>query len=547
MPLDPQIPLMVQTPPPISPLATVGSLMQLRDTASQVALRDAQAQQAKQASQNLQAEAEQKQRDIKAYNQVGELLKDPNNQARVAKGDFSFIDAAGVSPLVADSVKQKLGQQLTTAQTLKTGQAGIYATQRAKLGAILEGLHPTDDAIAASQFNQAIPTLATEAPELAAHLSPLTPGPNFRQQLADLATVNGLHQSIFEHAAKLEEDQAKPAQTRAQTAESTAKAALDVAQTPGAVAESQRKTLITQAMQEALKDPTKGAAAIDAALPPAVDSAANSGYKAAWQSAMAAGNPEAAAKIVEAAAQHGASMSPATIAAAAKKAAAEAQATSPIKVAQAVAEAKATSPIKIAQAVQTQLELNKASGAALANVPPHLVVPATAAYNKAGQDLVGATNAATEMQDIINLARSGNVTAYAYAPTTGVLTINSGNGVKRVNMAEINQYAGQGSALDQIEGWFGKKLTGASLDNRVLNSMEQFHSTLAQNAERTHENAVSAINQAYGSKFAPIVLPNAPKPSGAGGKFVVTAPDGSTHPFDTQAQADAFKKLAHIP
>lgn len=32
----------------------------------------------------------------------------------------------------------------------------------------------------------------------------------------------------------------------------------------------------------------------------------------------------------------------------------------------------------------------------------------------------------------------------------------------------------------------------------------------------------------------------------AGGKISVTAPDGSVHPFDTQAQADAFKKLAGI-
>ncbi len=27
------------------------------------------------------------------------------------------------------------------------------------------------------------------------------------------------------------------------------------------------------------------------------------------------------------------------------------------------------------------------------------------------------------------------------------------------------------------------------------------------------------------------------------GKIIVTAPDGSPHPFDTQVQADAFKKL----
>ncbi len=33
---------------------------------------------------------------------------------------------------------------------------------------------------------------------------------------------------------------------------------------------------------------------------------------------------------------------------------------------------------------------------------------------------------------------------------------------------------------------------------------------------------------------------------GGGGKVSVTAPDGSVHPFDNQAQADAFKKLAGI-
>jgi hypothetical protein len=38
----------------------------------------------------------------------------------------------------------------------------------------------------------------------------------------------------------------------------------------------------------------------------------------------------------------------------------------------------------------------------------------------------------------------------------------------------------------------------------------------------------------------------APAPQAATGAIVVTAPDGSKHPFDTQAQANAFKKLAGI-
>lgn len=44
----------------------------------------------------------------------------------------------------------------------------------------------------------------------------------------------------------------------------------------------------------------------------------------------------------------------------------------------------------------------------------------------------------------------------------------------------------------------------------------------------------------------PIIDRIAQRAGGASGPIVVTAPDGSTHPFDTQAQADAFKKLAGI-
>jgi hypothetical protein len=46
----------------------------------------------------------------------------------------------------------------------------------------------------------------------------------------------------------------------------------------------------------------------------------------------------------------------------------------------------------------------------------------------------------------------------------------------------------------------------------------------------------------------PQAAPPAPAPAAAapGGQIIVTAPDGSKHPFATQAQADAFKRLAGI-
>jgi len=58
----------------------------------------------------------------------------------------------------------------------------------------------------------------------------------------------------------------------------------------------------------------------------------------------------------------------------------------------------------------------------------------------------------------------------------------------------------------------------------------------------TPESLISTLEGLNG--FAQHFIENT---GGGGGKKIsVTAPDGSVHPFDTQAQADTFKKLAGI-
>lgn len=167
---------------------------------------------------------------------------------------------------------------------------------------------------------------------------------------------------------------------------------------------------------------------------------------------------------------------------------------------------------RINQSIATQRGMY-AGQSALAEVPPHLVAPATAAYDKSGQSYANAISAQQEMGDLINLARGGNKVAYAYAPTTGVLTINSANGTKRVNMAEIEQYAGAGSAMDKITGWLGKQTSGASIPADVLNDMEAVHSKLGQVAQSKHANEVKVINQTYGAKFQPMQLQTGDRPA----------------------------------
>lgn len=157
----------------------------------------------------------------------------------------------------------------------------------------------------------------------------------------------------------------------------------------------------------------------------------------------------------------------------------------------------------------------------LHGVAPQLVPAAASQYEKSSTEYAGARAAAQEMQQLIDLARGGNKISYAYAPTTGVLTINSANGVKRVNMAEIGSYQGAGSAVDRITGWLGKQATGASIDPSILNDMEQVHSNLAATSQKKYANEVQATNATYGSKF---------KPQDFGGSGTTIKGNGSTQP-----------------
>jgi hypothetical protein len=133
-----------------------------------------------------------------------------------------------------------------------------------------------------------------------------------------------------------------------------------------------------------------------------------------------------------------------------------------------------------------------------------LIVPATSAYTKAGEEYATAVHASEEMNSLIGLARGGNKLAYAYAPTTGVLTINSANGSKRVNLNEINAYGGAGSDSDKLQAFFGKHLTGESIDASILGNMQQVHSALLGNAKDLYARKVQVVNGAYGSKFTPV-------------------------------------------
>jgi hypothetical protein len=165
-----------------------------------------------------------------------------------------------------------------------------------------------------------------------------------------------------------------------------------------------------------------------------------------------------------------------------------------------VAAAEATARVTAAQKAYGN------AGAALASVPPHLVPAATADATKIGQAYADAVSAGDDIKTFIDQARAGNKMAYAYAPTEGVLTINTARGVKRVNMAEISSYAGAGSAGDRITAFLDKQTTGASIPANILNDMQSLHGALTANAQKQYTNKLKIINQNYGSNFQPVQI-----------------------------------------
>lgn len=168
------------------------------------------------------------------------------------------------------------------------------------------------------------------------------------------------------------------------------------------------------------------------------------------------------------------------------------------------------------------------SNAALANVPTHLVAPATAAAEKANKEWADAKSVIDRMSATMDAAKSGNVVSYKIIPQEGTLQLTTSQGVHRINKTEIDQYAGGGSLWQRLEGHLGGALTGKSIPDSVLKDMAEIQDIQARGAQSRYENTLSSINQTYGSTFKPVEMKGleSPKPPG---------PTPDTHTFSLSA------------
>lgn len=180
------------------------------------------------------------------------------------------------------------------------------------------------------------------------------------------------------------------------------------------------------------------------------------------------------------------------------KAKQEAIQTAPQKIAVAEAEGRARANI--------EREVAVGGDAAVKNVATHLIAPAKADANKAGQEYAAAKSVSDRMNATMDAARRGNVISYQIIPEEGTLQITTSQGVHRINKTEIDQYAGGGSLWQRMEGHFGHALTGQSIPASVLDDMAEIQKIQAQGARSKYENSLKTINDTYGSEFKPVQM-----------------------------------------
>jgi hypothetical protein len=389
------------------------------------------------------------------------------------------------------------------AQDAATGSKNLetFIGSHKAIGSALEGIESVpDDQLhdkAISTVNELVQSKILQ-PEMAQ---------KFLQGIQQTSDPKVLRQSIdtFAKSSAGALAVAEEKKTEAQTAESNAKAA-----------ESNTQSQVGQQKLETIRNyknnPQLLNSEVDAAAPPNKYGSLNVRTKALVNQAMSVGDVDAAKKAIEDASQQVSGIE--------KEINPQVQQN---KVAVATAEGQARANIEAKTA--------RGSNAALAEVPPHLVAPASAAANKAGEDYAQAQSVTQRLQAMMDAARRGNVVSYQLIPQEGALQVTTSQGVHRINMAEIQNYGG-GSLWQKLQGHIGKALTGASIPSSVLDDMSEMQKIQQEGSQSKYNNSIKTINETYGSKFKPVEMeakPNAPSGPPSGATMKVPGSDGKLH------------------
>lgn len=404
-------------------------------------------------AQIQQLQAQQAKSDMDDQQQIKNWMTDPSNADALKSGDLSGL-AGKVQPRNYMGLQKTLVEGQEAAAKLSKAQLDLNNERHTQVGSFIDGLKLLPEADRPAAYQAGIASLNQQGLLKGINAPATITGSD--EELNHLAGINNVYTGIYSKAQQRQKEQAEIDKTAAQTKEQSASAESKLAGIPEAKAKGQ----IAQAQADNMS--------LGGLLP----------EEQVKQQQAAAQQAQTAATLAETAAYHRGELG--------------------------LRAAANDRENKVYEATY-----GSGSNPALQGVEPKMRSAAASQAQKAGTEYNQAQTAADEMKSIIDLARGGNKVAYAYAPTTGVLTINSANGVKRVNMAEIHSYAGAGSALDKVEGWLGKQISGESIPKDILDNMEQLHGQLSQNSYKTYQDKLQTTNNVYRSNFTPAAPPPA--------------------------------------
>ena len=171
----------------------------------------------------------------------------------------------------------------------------------------------------------------------------------------------------------------------------------------------------------------------------------------------------------------------------------------------------------------------------------------------------GALAQAKQTKQAIVAGADGNGLMTSMVPTMEVLGVNHAAGISRISPQEAQAAGVPGGWAERWNAWATKAATG-KLTPRLAQEGQQLMDVVLDAAHQKALVSSALISKGHG--LTPDQTPamdrngnvttldkamtgniSTPPPTG---KFSVTAPDGSVHPFETKAQADKFKELAKI-
>ena len=484
------IALQVQAPQLASPISTIGSLMQLRGGMADLALKQQQTQQSIANTRDIEQQTALRQRQVADSNTLQDAMKDPDAAGKLAAGDYSPVQGK-VSPAFLQTIEKARLENVEKRATLSEAQLKLNDSMHTELGKSLDGvLHtarggddskPADPALLDQLWQGARQHLVTDAgykPDtLPQHIQS-------EAEANQVAALNNASQSLNGAALTRKGELQKIAASGAEQTKNEADAALAAAKTPGATAESQmaqrKADLQKQAVDQFQANPQAGGAVIDSVLPASLDKTSNTAYHAAYQAAMQNGGPDAAQKVIEAAASHAALISPEHV----KQ-----------EVGKAVSVAQATAPIEISKAIQVEKAKAAMAGGIGQIVDPQQRNEASRTLDAADKEAIDKIAAANSLKNTVNLALAGNKVAPNLETIEELRSI-----VNRVNGQELKSVGSSGDAYDKVKGFLESWTAGQPIPDNIQKDFLAVADAQQKVAQTKHSTAYATVGQRFGVK-----------------------------------------------